>query len=127
MASPITDVAHINASLLIEHGLKDPYVPPKQSEELVEALHREIKTYEYKTYPDEGHGTFEGRRTCWISTPVWSDFWAGTCCKSTNLGVLRLRRLRSAHGYDRAQRARRTLRGQVALSLHAEIGGAWRR
>ena len=38
------------------HGLLDPYVPPQQSEELVEALRREGKTYEYKTYPDEGHG-----------------------------------------------------------------------
>ena len=57
-ASPITDVAHIRAPLLIVHGLLDPYVPPMQSEELVEALRREGKTYEYKTYPDEEHGIF---------------------------------------------------------------------
>jgi dipeptidyl aminopeptidase/acylaminoacyl peptidase len=57
-ASPITDVAHIRAPLLIVHGLLDPYVPPLQSEELVEALRREGKTYEYKTYPDEEHGIF---------------------------------------------------------------------
>ena len=29
---------------------------PLQSEELVEALKNEGKTFEYKTYPDEGHG-----------------------------------------------------------------------
>jgi dipeptidyl aminopeptidase/acylaminoacyl peptidase len=54
--SPIHEVANISAPLLIVHGLLDPYVPPMQSEELVEALRREGKTYEYKTYPDEGHG-----------------------------------------------------------------------
>jgi dipeptidyl aminopeptidase/acylaminoacyl peptidase len=57
-ASPVTDVAHIRAPLLIVHGLLDPYVPPLQSEELVEALRREGKTYEYKTYPEEEHGIF---------------------------------------------------------------------
>jgi len=36
--------------------LTDPYVPPLQSEELAEALRREGKIFEYKTYPDEGHG-----------------------------------------------------------------------
>jgi dipeptidyl aminopeptidase/acylaminoacyl peptidase len=55
-ASPITRVADIRAPLLVVHGLQDPYVPPMQSEELVEALRREGKTYEYVTYPDEGHG-----------------------------------------------------------------------
>ena len=47
---------NIQAPLLILHGLHDPYVPPEQSEELVEALKRAGKTYEYKTYVDEGHG-----------------------------------------------------------------------
>jgi dipeptidyl aminopeptidase/acylaminoacyl peptidase len=55
-ASPITHAADIQAPVLIVHGLQDPYVPPMQSEELVEALRREDKTYEYVTYPDEGHG-----------------------------------------------------------------------
>ncbi len=54
--SPIHHAADIQAPLLIEHGLQDPYVPPMQSEQLVEALRREGKTYEYVTYPDEGHG-----------------------------------------------------------------------
>ena len=55
-ASPITQAADIQAPLLIVHGLHDPYVPPMQSEQLVEALRREGKTYEYVTYSDEGHG-----------------------------------------------------------------------
>jgi dipeptidyl aminopeptidase/acylaminoacyl peptidase len=54
--SPVWQVENIQAPLLILHGLLDPYVPPTQSEELVEALHKAGKTYEYKTYPDEGHG-----------------------------------------------------------------------
>ena len=45
-----------HASLLIVHGLLDPFVPPMQSEELVESLRREGKTYEFKSYFDKGHG-----------------------------------------------------------------------
>lgn len=54
--SPVWRVADIRKPLLIVHGLQDPIVHPLQSEELVEALKREGKTFEYKTYPDEGHG-----------------------------------------------------------------------
>jgi dipeptidyl aminopeptidase/acylaminoacyl peptidase len=54
--SPIWDVEHIRRPLLIVHGLEDRTVHPYQSEELVEALDRAAKTYEYKTYADEGHG-----------------------------------------------------------------------
>jgi dipeptidyl aminopeptidase/acylaminoacyl peptidase len=54
--SPVWNVENIQAPLLILHGLLDPYVPPLQSEELVEALKKAGKTYEYKTYADEGHG-----------------------------------------------------------------------
>jgi dipeptidyl aminopeptidase/acylaminoacyl peptidase len=42
--------------LLILHGLEDDIVPPYASEELVEALRKEDKTYEYKTYSKESHG-----------------------------------------------------------------------
>jgi len=38
------------------HGLLDRTVHPYQSEELVEALDRAGKIYEYKTYAEEGHG-----------------------------------------------------------------------
>lgn len=54
--SPVWQVANIEKPLLIVHGLLDEIVHPLQSEELVEALKREGKTFEYKTYPDEGHG-----------------------------------------------------------------------
>jgi dipeptidyl aminopeptidase/acylaminoacyl peptidase len=56
MGSPVMKVSDIQRPLLIVHGLQDPIVHPLQSEELVEALKRESKTFEYKTYPDEGHG-----------------------------------------------------------------------
>lgn len=55
-ASPVTQVRNIRRPLLIVHGLQDRIVHPLQSEELVEALKNEGKTFEYKTYPDEGHG-----------------------------------------------------------------------
>ncbi len=54
--SPVWDVANIQRPLLIVHGLLDRVVHPLQSEELVEALKRAGKTFEYKTYADEGHG-----------------------------------------------------------------------
>jgi dipeptidyl aminopeptidase/acylaminoacyl peptidase len=54
--SPIHRVAQIEAPLLVAHGERDVRVSPKQSEELVAALRREGKTFEYVTYPTEGHG-----------------------------------------------------------------------
>ncbi len=43
--------------LLIAHGERDERVSPKQSEQLVAELRRlGGKTFEYVTYPTEGHG-----------------------------------------------------------------------
>jgi dipeptidyl aminopeptidase/acylaminoacyl peptidase len=54
--SPITLVERLKAPLLILHGERDVRVHAQQSEELVEALKRLGKTFEYRTYPDEAHG-----------------------------------------------------------------------
>ena len=54
--SPITEAANVQKPMLILHGLLDTIVPPEASEEWVEALRREGKTFEYKTYDDEPHG-----------------------------------------------------------------------
>ncbi len=54
--SPITEARDIQKPVLILHGLLDTVVPPEASEEWVEALRREGKTFEYKTYDDEPHG-----------------------------------------------------------------------
>jgi dipeptidyl aminopeptidase/acylaminoacyl peptidase len=54
--SPIVEVANVQKPMLILHGLLDTIVPPEASEEWVEALRREGKTFEYKTYGDEPHG-----------------------------------------------------------------------
>ncbi len=54
--SPITDAKNIQKPVLILHGLLDTVVPPEASEEWVEALRREGKTFEYKTYGNEPHG-----------------------------------------------------------------------
>jgi dipeptidyl aminopeptidase/acylaminoacyl peptidase len=54
--SPIHRIEKISRPLLLAHGQKDARVHPKQSEELVDALDRIGATYEYITYPDEGHG-----------------------------------------------------------------------
>ena len=42
--------------ILVAHGELDDRVHPDQSKELVEALRRMDKQYEYVTYPTEGHG-----------------------------------------------------------------------
>ncbi len=54
--SPIHGVPNLTAPILIAQGLKDPRIHPKQADELVEALERNGKTYEYVSYPTEAHG-----------------------------------------------------------------------
>jgi dipeptidyl aminopeptidase/acylaminoacyl peptidase len=54
--SPIHRIEHLEVPILIAHGELDDRVSPKQSLELVEALRREGKQFEYVTYPTEGHG-----------------------------------------------------------------------
>ena len=54
--SPIYQAADIRKPVLILHGLDDDVVPPQSSEEWVEALQREGKVFEYKTYAGEPHG-----------------------------------------------------------------------
>jgi dipeptidyl aminopeptidase/acylaminoacyl peptidase len=54
--SPIHRIDQLEVPILVAHGLQDVRVNPAQSEELVEALRRLGKTYEYVTYPTEGHG-----------------------------------------------------------------------
>ena len=54
--SPIYGVSNLTAPVLIGQGEKDPRVHPRQAEELVDALERNGKTYEYVTYPTEAHG-----------------------------------------------------------------------
>jgi dipeptidyl aminopeptidase/acylaminoacyl peptidase len=55
-ASPIADVKNVQKPVLVLHGLDDTVVPPQAAEEWVEALRREGKTFEYKTYAGEAHG-----------------------------------------------------------------------
>lgn len=54
--SPIAEARNIQKPVLILHGLLDTIVPPESSEEWVEALRRENKVFEYKTYAAEPHG-----------------------------------------------------------------------
>lgn len=55
-ASPIHDIEKIARPILVAHGEQDARVHPKQAQELVDALRRVGATYEYITYPSEGHG-----------------------------------------------------------------------
>lgn len=55
-ANILPDVAKIKTPLLVLHGEEDPQVPPQESQELVAALKAAGKTYDYHTYPNEGHG-----------------------------------------------------------------------
>src|ERR1019366_6727864 len=59
-ANVLAEVDRIRTPLLILHGEEDPQVPPQESAEFAEALRRAGKTFEYVTYPHEGHG-FTGR------------------------------------------------------------------
>jgi dipeptidyl aminopeptidase/acylaminoacyl peptidase len=55
-ASPIHEIGRISRPIMVAHGDRDARVHPRQSEELVEALDQIGATYEYFTYPTEGHG-----------------------------------------------------------------------
>ena len=54
--SPYHRLENLEAPLLIAHGERDERVSPKQSEQLVTRLRELGKTFEYVTYPTEGHG-----------------------------------------------------------------------
>jgi dipeptidyl aminopeptidase/acylaminoacyl peptidase len=54
--SPIHRIDGLGVPILVAHGEQDERVHPKQSVELVEALRRHGKTFEYVTYRTEGHG-----------------------------------------------------------------------
>lgn len=55
--SPFHRLEHLHVPLLIAHGERDERVHPQQSAQLVAELQRlGDKTFEYVTYPTEGHG-----------------------------------------------------------------------
>jgi dipeptidyl aminopeptidase/acylaminoacyl peptidase len=54
--SAVHRLANVAVPLLIAHGERDERVSPLQSEEHVAVLRRLGKTFEYVTYPTEGHG-----------------------------------------------------------------------
>jgi dipeptidyl aminopeptidase/acylaminoacyl peptidase len=55
-SSPLNFVRDLRAPLLILHGELDQRVAVSESHQLVEALMREHKTFEFHAYPEEGHG-----------------------------------------------------------------------
>jgi dipeptidyl aminopeptidase/acylaminoacyl peptidase len=54
--SPIHRLERMTVPILVAHGEQDERVHPEQSKQLVEALRRHGKTFEYVTYRTEGHG-----------------------------------------------------------------------
>jgi len=54
--SPVNHADKVKAPLLIFQGLDDRRVPPRQSEEMVEAMQKAGKHVEYVEYAGEGHG-----------------------------------------------------------------------
>ncbi|MBX7213737.1 MAG: S9 family peptidase [Thermoflexales bacterium] len=55
-ASPLNDAASLQVPVLVLHGERDTRVALGESLQMVDALRRLGKTFEFKTYPDEGHG-----------------------------------------------------------------------
>jgi dipeptidyl aminopeptidase/acylaminoacyl peptidase len=55
-ADVLLEVTEIKTPLLILHGEEDPQVPPQESQEFAAALKKAGKTFNYITYPNEGHG-----------------------------------------------------------------------
>ncbi|MGA7227177.1 MAG: S9 family peptidase [Acidimicrobiia bacterium] len=57
--SPLWEVSNIERPILIAHGERDVRVHPDQSRQLADELRRFGKTFEYVTYPTEGHGLLQ--------------------------------------------------------------------
>lgn len=55
-ANVLLEVSAIKTPLLILHGEQDPQVPLQESQQFVAALKAAGKSYNYHTYPREGHG-----------------------------------------------------------------------
>jgi len=60
---------------------QDERVHPKQSEQLVEALKRGGKTFEYIVYEGEGHGFMQKDNVLHYYATL-ERFWTGICCES---------------------------------------------
>jgi dipeptidyl aminopeptidase/acylaminoacyl peptidase len=56
--SPLFRADRVQRPLLVIHGANDPNVRKQESDQMVEALHREGKDVEYLVLYDEGHGGF---------------------------------------------------------------------
>lgn len=54
--SPIHHADNITAPLFVAQGLRDPRVPPSESEQIVNSLRARGRPVEYLTFADEGHG-----------------------------------------------------------------------
>ena len=54
--SPIHHADKITAPLFVAQGLRDPRVPPGESEQIVNSLQSRGQHVEYLTFADEGHG-----------------------------------------------------------------------
>lgn len=66
--SPVNHADKVKAPLLIFQGLDDRRVPPRQSEEMVEAMQKAGKLVEYVAYAGEGHG--------WRKAETVRDYYA---------------------------------------------------
>ncbi|HMH65117.1 MAG TPA: alpha/beta hydrolase, partial [Rhizomicrobium sp.] len=60
LASPLTFISENAPPFLIQHGAADTEVPPKQAQQLYEALKQKGVPAEIAIYPDVGHGFMRG-------------------------------------------------------------------
>jgi len=54
--SPINFIDRIKAPVLFLHGANDPRCPVTETYQVLDIMKKYGKTFEYKIYPDEGHG-----------------------------------------------------------------------
>jgi len=54
--SPINFIGRIKAPVLFLHGANDPRCPVTETYQVLDIMRKYGKTFEYKIYPDEGHG-----------------------------------------------------------------------
>lgn len=77
--SPITYAKNLQGNLLYVHGTGDDNVHYKNAEELLNALIRYNKIFQFMAYPNRSHGIYEGEGTRQHLMTLYTDYLRKNC------------------------------------------------
>ncbi|HWB90826.1 MAG TPA: DPP IV N-terminal domain-containing protein, partial [Puia sp.] len=77
--SPVTYAKYLRGNLLYVHGTGDDNVHYKNAEELLNALIRYDKIFQFMAYPNRSHGIYEGEGTRQHLMTLYTDYLRKNC------------------------------------------------